>query len=138
MNILIEKLLSSLIKKFYDAKLTGDVVDVWGDGTAQRDFLYVKDAASAALEIMQNLSGPVNIGSGQVYSIKEIVSEIADIADMENSYQWNPDKPNGQDYRSYDLSKLKDTDFAPKWTLRQGLEETWDWYCQHRQSPEHC
>ena len=122
----------SLIKKFYDAKIQGKCVDVWGDGSAERDFLYVKDAAKATIDIMQNLSGPVNIGSGSVYSIKQIVEHIADIANMKNSYRWDRLKPNGQDYRSYDLSKLDSIGFKPKWSLRKALEETWDWYCEHQ------
>ncbi len=123
----------SLIKKFYDAKTQGKCVDVWGDGSAERDFLYIKDAARAVIDIMQNLSGPVNIGSGSVYSIKQIVEHIADIADMQDSYQWDKHKPNGQDYRSYDLSKLDSIDFKPEWSLRKGLEETWNWYCENQE-----
>ncbi|USE39739.1 NAD-dependent epimerase/dehydratase family protein [Endozoicomonas sp. SCSIO W0465] len=122
----------SLIKKFYDAKIQGKCVDVWGDGSAKRDFLYVKDAARATIDIMQNLSGPVNIGSGSVYSIKQIVEYIADIANMKNSYQWDRKKPSGQDYRSYNLSKLDSIGFKPKWSLRKALEETWDWYCENQ------
>lgn len=123
----------SLIKKFYDAKIQGKCVDVWGDGSAERDFLYVKDAAKATIDIMQNLSGPVNIGSGSVYSIKQIVEHIADIANMKDSYLWDKQKPNGQDYRSYDLSKLESIGFKPKWSLWKGLEETWDWYCENQE-----
>lgn len=114
----------ALIKKFYDAKVQGKCAEVWGDGSAERDFLYVKDAAKAAIDIMQNLTGPVNIGSGSVYSIKQIVEHIADIANMQNSYQWDKNKPNGQDYRSYDLSKMESVGFKPEWSLRKGLEET--------------
>lgn len=122
----------ALIKKFYDAKVQGKCAEVWGDGSAERDFLYVKDAAKAAIDIMQNLTGPVNIGSGSVYSIKQIVEHIADIANMQNSYQWDKNKPNGQDYRSYDLSKMESVGFKPEWSLRKGLEETWNWYCENQ------
>ena len=119
----------SLIKKFYDAKQTGGKVSVWGDGSAQRDFLYVKDAARAAMAIMENTDGPCNMGSGTVYSIKEIVKMIAKISDMEHAVEWDTSQPNGQDYRSYDLSRLDATGFTPKWTIEDGLKETWDGYC---------
>lgn len=122
----------SLIRKFHEAKINKSDVDIWGNGSAQRDFLYVKDTARAAILIMQNISGSVNLGSGSVYSIREIVEYIADIADMKNSYRWDTQKPNGQDYRSYDLSKLNHIDFKPEWSLRSGLQETWDWYCENR------
>jgi len=118
----------SLIKKFYDARIANTDVVVWGDGSAQRDFMYVKDTARVALEIMENLSGPVNIGSGRVFKIREIVEMIADISGMTGRVVWDPEKPNGQDYRAYDLSKIQSIDFSCKYSIRRGLEETWDWY----------
>ncbi|MEG6512205.1 GDP-L-fucose synthase [Desulforamulus ruminis] len=118
----------SLIKKFYDAKKNGTNVTVWGDGSAQRDFMYVKDTARVSLKIMENLSGPVNIGSGKVYKIREIVDMIADISGMADRVVWDAKKPNGQDYRAYDLSKIKSVNFSCSYSIRQGLEETWDWY----------
>ena len=71
------------------------------------------------------------MGSGSVYSIKDIVDAIAKITNMENAIEWDSSKPNGQDYRSYDLSKLHSTGFQPKWSIQSGLEETWQWYNQH-------
>ena len=79
----------------------------WGNGSAQRDFLYAKDAARAALSIMEKVDGPCNMGSGSVCSIKEIVDLIAKITGMEHAVQWDQSKPNGQEYRSYDLPACK-------------------------------
>lgn len=124
----------SLIKKCYDAKQSGNNISVWGDGSAQRDFLYIKDTAKAALAIMEHLSGPVNIGSGTVHSIKDMVAIIAEIAGLQERIVWDPSKPNGQDFRSYDLSKLASTGFKPTYSMRQGLEETWNWYCKQQAS----
>ena len=124
----------SLIKKFYDAKESGGKVVVWGDGTARRDFLYVKDAARASLEIMKNVSGACNMGSGQIYSIRQIVEMIAEITEMEDSIVWDTSKPNGQDYREYDLSKLDSTGYRTHWEIKQGLKETWNWYCENNVS----
>lgn len=118
----------SLIKKFYDAKQHGTKVVVWGDGSAERDFMYVKDAARVSLMIMENIKGPVNIGSGKVYKIKEIVDMIADIAGMADQIVWDVEKPNGQSYRAYDLSKIQSIGFSCSYSIRQGLEKTWDWY----------
>jgi GDP-L-fucose synthase len=91
--------------------------------------LYVKDAARAGLEIMQQVNGPCNMGSGDIYSIRQIVNALVKITHMENAVEWDSTKPNGQDYRSYDLSRLKATGFEKKWSIEQGLQETWDWYC---------
>lgn len=118
----------SLIKKFYDAKVNHEKAVVWGNGTAKRDFMYVKDAARVSLAVMQKISGPVNIGSGGVYSIREIVDMIADIADMKGSVVWDETKPNGQDYRAYDLSKINEIGFVCKYSIENAISETWEWY----------
>jgi len=122
----------SLIKKFYDAKKNGSNVSVWGDGSAERDFMYVDDAARVGFEIMQNISGPVNIGSGNVVSIGEIVGMLCKISDMENRVNWDESKPNGQDYRAYDLTKLNSLDFVCSYDMEHGLKLTWDWYVSQK------
>ena len=118
----------SLVAKFYDAKQNGGTVSVWGDGSAQRDFLYVKDCATAVRLMMEGGSGPINMGSGTVYRIRDIVETLARIADMEDRIEWDASKPNGQDYRAYDLSKLNALGFEPAYGLEAGLRETWNWY----------
>lgn len=122
----------SLIKKFYDAKHNGDYVTVWGDGSARRDFMYVSDTARVAIEIMNRLSGAVNIGSGNIYSIRDIVEMLAEISGMQDRIIWDESKPNGQDYRAYDLGKIKSIEFKIKHTIYDGLRETWRWYCDNR------
>ena len=119
----------SLIKKFYDAKKSGGTVQVWGDGSAPRDILYVKDAARVALGVMANIDGAVNMGSGQVYRIRDVVDTLSELAGMSGRIEWDHSKPNGQAYRAYDLSKIKRLGLDPVYSLRAGLEETWNWYC---------
>lgn len=118
----------ALIKKFFDAKKTKQDVVVWGNGSAQRDFMYIKDVASLAVLIMHQVSGPINIGSGQVYRIKDIVEILTSISGMQGRVRWDSSKPNGQDYRAYDLSKIKRLGFNNKYSLDKGLYETWHWY----------
>jgi GDP-L-fucose synthase len=122
----------SLIKKFYDAKKSGGTVQVWGDGSAQRDILYVKDAARVALAVMSSINGAVNMGSGHVYSIRDVVETLSELAGMSGRIEWDHSKPNGQAYRAYDLSKIERLGLSPIYSLRDGLAETWKWYCaQH-------
>jgi GDP-L-fucose synthase len=121
----------SLIKKFYDAKKSGGAVTVWGDGSAQRDFVYIKDAARIALGVMNSVDGPVNMGSGQVYRIGDVVDALAEIAGMGDRIEWDHSKPNGQGYRAYDLSKIGGLGVKPAYSISEGLKETWDWYCAH-------
>ena len=128
-DIELGNVVPSLIKKFYDAKKSGGTVQVWGDGSAERDFIYVKDAARAALAVMSGVDGAVNMGSGGVYSIRAVVDVLSELTGMSGRIEWDRSKPNGQAYRAYDLTKLHATGFAPKYSLRAGLEETWNWYC---------
>lgn len=121
----------SLIAKFYEAKKNSGKVVVWGNGSAQRDFMYVKDTARVAHLIMEEITGPVNIGSGQIYSIKEIVDMLGEITGLSDAIEWDASKPNGQDYRAYDLTKITNVGFKCSYTIRRGLQETWDWYCAH-------
>jgi len=119
----------SLIKKFYDAKKSGGAVTVWGDGSAQRDFVYIKDAARIALRVMNGLEGPVNMGSGGVYCIRDIVVALAEITGLSGRVEWDRTKPNGQAYRAYDLAKIASLGLKPAYSIREGLKETWNWYC---------
>jgi len=118
----------SLVKRFHDAKRDGGRVAVWGDGTAQRDFLYVDDAAKAALLAMENVQGPVNIGSGNVYTIRQMVEALSEVSGMQGRVDWDLSKPNGREYLGYDLSKIAATGFKSDNTLKEGLEKTWNWY----------
>jgi GDP-L-fucose synthase len=122
----------SLIKKFHEAKKNGGAVTVWGDGSAQRDFVYIKDAARIALGVMDGVDGSVNMGSGQVYRIRDVVDALAEITGMNGRIEWDHSKPNGQAYRAYDLSKIGGLGLKPSYSISEALRETWDWYCaQH-------
>jgi GDP-L-fucose synthase len=110
----------SLIKKFHDAKKSGTTVTVWGDGSAQRDFVYIKDAARIGLGIMNGVDGPVNMGSGQVYRIRDVVDALADIAGMNGRIEWDHSKPERKGYRAPDLSTIGGLGLRPAYSIRAG------------------
>jgi GDP-L-fucose synthase len=116
----------SLIKKFYDAKKKGELVSVWGTGVAVRDFSYSLDTARALVCLMDKGEGAVNIGSGFIHSIKDIVDILRELTGCE--VVWQKEKPNGQLERYYDLSKLKNLGFEAKVPLQTGLEKVYEWY----------
>jgi GDP-L-fucose synthase len=118
----------SLIRKFHEAKIAGSEVVVWGHGTAQRDFMYSGDAARALLSIAQRVEGPVNMASGMVHAIRDIVDALATITGLTDKVVWDTGKPDGQDYRAYDLSRLFATGFQPGVPLAEGLRLTYQWY----------
>ena len=121
----------SLIRKFHLAKTTKVPINVWGDGSARRDFMYVRDAARVIQMIMESLEGPVNIGSGRVLSIRDIVDMLGDITGLADLVRWDPGKPNGQEFRGYSLERIATLDFSCDYTIAEGLKETWEWYVEH-------
>ena len=122
----------SLISKFFRSFTNGDDIVVWGDGSAQRDFLFSYDVAHALINIMLHIEGAVNMGSGNIIKIKDIVDALTDITGLHNKIKWDATKPNGQDYRAYDLTKLQFTGFEAKHDLAKGLKITWDWFCENQ------
>ena len=69
--------------------------------------------------------------SGNVSSIKEIVNHLADFLNLSDRIDWDPKKPNGQDYREYELSLLRGTGFNASNTLKDGLNKTLQWYIEN-------
>jgi GDP-L-fucose synthase len=100
----------ALIRKCIEAKETNSPqIDVWGDGSPTREFLYVEDAAEGILLAAEryNESAPVNLGSAQEISIKELVEMIARLTKFEGEIVWDKSKPNGQPRRKLDVSKAE-------------------------------
>jgi len=109
-----------------------DPVIVWGDGTAVRDFLYSRDAAEGLLLALHHGTGDgfVNLGSGQGYTIRELVETLNDFIPF--NYSFDTDKPSGFPKRVMDISLARKTlGYEPATSLRDGLEETWKWYVEN-------
>jgi GDP-L-fucose synthase len=126
----------ALIKKCFDAlDNNSDTLDVWGTGTATREFFYVEDAAEAIYLATSsyNKSDPVNIGTGSEISIKELIKLIAELTGFSGKIVWDKSKPDGQPKRMLETSKaLKEFGFAAKTDIRTGLVKTIDWYGKNR------
>ena len=118
----------SLISKFHRAARGGERLSVWGTGAPRRDFLYVKDAARALVRIAEAFTGSINLATGTSVSIRETVELIAEVAGYRGAVEWDGTKPDGQRLRDYDVSRLAALGFAPAWTLRDALAETFAWF----------
>jgi GDP-L-fucose synthase len=122
----------ALIKKFVDARNEGlDEVDVWGTGSATREFLYVDDAAEGIVLAAEKHedSNPVNLGSGMEISILELAKMIAGIVGFEGELRWDTSKPDGQPRRCLDTSKAEALfDFKAETAFEEGLKRTIKWY----------
>ncbi len=103
----------------------------WGDGSPTREFLYVKDAADGIIKAAQhyNSGEPVNLGSGEETSIRNLAETIAKMCGYDGEILWDTSKPNGQPRRKLDTTRAeKHFGFQAKTPLRIGLSETIEWY----------
>lgn len=116
----------SLVAKFYEAKLKGIPVKVWGSGAAIRDFTYSADVARALLAILKNLEGPINMGSGQRHPIRDIVNILHSLTGV--PVEWDSSKPDGQLVRYYNLDRLSSVGFKAEVNLEEGISNTYNWY----------
>jgi GDP-L-fucose synthase len=128
----------ALIRKFLEAQETGQKeVVVWGDGSPTREFLYVEDAAQGILLAAEhyNRSDPVNLGSGNEISIRNLAELIADLTGFKGQLTWDTTRPNGQPRRALDTSKAEQYfGFKAQASFREGLRKTIDWYQEQRKS----
>ena len=122
----------ALIRKCIEANEAGhEEIEVWGDGSPTREFLYVEDAAEGILLASEKYNGsePVNLGSGFEISIKELVEMIADLTGYKGSLIWDESKPNGQPRRALDVNRAHNYfGFQAKMNFREGLKNTIEWY----------
>jgi len=122
----------ALIKKCVDAmENKEDKIEVWGTGTATREFFYVEDAAEAICLATEhyNKSEPVNIGAGMEISIRDITELIVKITGFQGKIVWDTTKPDGQPRRMLDTSKAAaEFGFTAKTDLITGLKNTVEWY----------
>jgi len=122
----------ALIKKMIDAKLKGEnEVVVWGTGKPSREFLYVEDAAEGILLATEkyNKPEPVNLGTGEEITIRELVYLIAKLTGYEGRIIWDTSKPDGQPRRCLDVNRAKEEfGFKAKTNFKEGLKKTIKWY----------
>lgn len=126
----------ALIKKCVDAvENNQDEIEVWGDGSASREFLYVDDAVRGIILSAEkyNKSEPVNLGSAFELTIKQLVEIITRETGFKGRVVWDTSKPNGQPRRKLDVSRAKNEfGFLSKVSFDEGLSKTIDWYKRHQ------
>jgi GDP-L-fucose synthase len=124
-----------LIRKMVDAQVTGDrEVVLWGDGSPTREFLYVDDAAEGIVlaSLKYDAPEPVNLGTGEEISIRELAEVIADETGFDGEIVWDTTKPNGQPRRKLDTTRAKELfGFEATTPFREGIRRTVAWYREH-------
>jgi GDP-L-fucose synthase len=126
----------ALIKKAVDARDAGHAyIEVWGTGSASREFLYVDDAAEGIVLGAERYDGaePVNLGVGREITIRELVERIVRLTGFHGDVRWDASKPDGQPRRALDTSRAHELfDFEANTSFEDGLRRTIAWYEQHR------
>ncbi len=120
-----------LITKFHNAKIKGlSSVECWGTGKALREFMYVDDLSKAIKLAMDtyNDDSPINIGSGEEISIKNLTSLIAKVVGYEGELQWNSNISDGTPRRMLDSSKIQKMGWKPSISLEEGLTLSYNDY----------
>jgi len=127
--------ISGLIRKFHEAKINNKpYVECWGDGTPEREFLYIDDLSDACVHVMLNYDDYeiINISSGVEYCIKEVANIIAQITNYTGEIRWDIDKPNGTIKRPLNINKIKKMGWFPKVNLQDGIKNTYEWYLNNK------
>ena len=118
----------SLLVKMHEAKLTGrDHVILWGTGSPRREFTFVDDLAEACLLLMReyNDNAPINLGSGEAVSIRNVAGMIREIVGFEGELRWDTTKPDGAPVKFLDTAPLQTLGWRPSTPLKEGLHATY-------------
>jgi GDP-L-fucose synthase len=118
----------ALIRKFHDAKISGDSeVVVWGSGKPMREFLYVDDLVDALIFLMENYNSSeiVNIGTGEDISIRDLAYLVRDVIGFSGQIIYDSSKPDGTPRKLLDVSRIHELGWFHKINLKQGIELTY-------------
>ena len=129
----------ALIRKVVEAQRDRRrAIEVWGTGSASREFLFVRDAARAIVMAAERYDKPepVNIGSGREITIRDLAELICRLGEFQGRLDWDTSRPDGQPRRCLDTQRAwQEFGFRAQTDLEQGLSETIDWYRQQVAAP---
>jgi GDP-L-fucose synthase len=121
----------ALLRRFSEA-VDGNLPEIviWGSGEPRREFLHVDDLADAALFLMDkyDLPEPVNVGTGEDLTIRELAEMIGRLAGYRGKLLFDLSKPDGTPRKLLDVSKINDLGWKARIPFEDGLEKTLQWY----------
>lgn len=123
--------LPALIRRFHEAAREGaDEVVLWGSGTPRREFLHVDDLAAACLLLLERYDdpAPINVGTGEDLTIRELAQIVADVVSFDGEIVQDTSKPDGTPRKLLDVTRLKALGWEPTIGLREGITSTYRWY----------
>jgi len=145
-NLHSSHVIPALIRKCIEAMDRGeDHIEVWGTGSASREFLYVEDCADGILTAAERMDDPtpINLGTNMEITIRDLVHRIAKLTGFADDttigerIRWDSTKPDGQPRRCLDVSRAKEImGWEARVGFEDGLERTIAWFRDHRDDPE--
>jgi GDP-L-fucose synthase len=129
--------LPALLRKFHEAKeADAPEVVVWGSGQPRREFLHVDDLAAACLFLMEKYDGEeiINVGTGEDLTIAELADMIHDVVSYKGRIVFDASMPDGALRKLLHVSRLRALGWQPKIGLREGIEQTYRWFCEESRS----
>jgi len=127
-------LIASIIVKLHEAKVNKkNSVEIWGDGSVRREFMYAKDFADAvwfALPRIKQMPHIINIGIGEDYSIFDYYKEISEILGFNGAFTFDLGKPTGMKQKLLDVKKVNDLGWLPRNSLSSGIKKTYSYYLE--------
>lgn len=121
----------ALIRKFLEAKMSGQPVTIWGTGAPLREFIYSRDVARLLIDLLDHYpaNDPIILSTGQEHSIKQLVESIAAALEFKGDIIYDDTKPEGQYRKPSDNTPLKNLFPDFKFTdLDAGIKKTVDWF----------
>ena len=105
-------------------------VTLWGNGSAKREFLHVDDLADACFTCMKDYNSPepINVGTGEDVSIKDLAELVSDTVEYNGIINWDTSKPNGTPRKVLNVDKIKALGWKPQINLKEGIKSTYEWY----------
>ena len=129
----------AIIRKCVDARDSrADYIEVWGTGSASREFIFVDDAAEGIVLGAERYDGaePVNLGTGREITIRELVGTIVEQTGFDGEVRWDTSKPDGQPRRALDTARARERfGFSAETPFDVGLSKTVQWYLSTRGEP---
>lgn len=120
----------SLIRKAQE----NNILEVFGDGSQTRDFIFADDVAKGMLLAVENqITEPINLGSGLGFKIKELVEMVVKHSGKNNDIKWLTDVPGGDKIRLFDTQRASSCGFKCETSLEEGIKKTTEWYLNNKE-----
>ncbi len=125
-------LIPAVISKIHNAKIQNqNIVEIWGDGEARREFMYTEDLADliwTTIKQFEKLPDLLNVGLGYDFTINEYYQTISKVIGYTGSFKHDLSKPVGMKQKLVDTTKLKNFGWSPKYGLEEGIQKTYNYF----------